>query len=84
MKPYIRSHIKYYAIHGILQFIGFLVLLSLGNNRTLQIAVICTSSIGYVTWSILHHYQQHSLSTKIVLEYVVFGTFGIVASLLYL
>jgi hypothetical protein len=66
-----------------MQVAGFFVLLSLSGNRDLQIDVIITTSIGYVAWAILHQYLEHSLTPKIVVEYVLFGTFGVIVSLLF-
>lgn len=66
-----------------MQIIGFFVLLSLSGNKEFQIAIIIVSGIGYAVWAILHQYLEHSLTTKIVVEYVLFGTFGIVVSLLF-
>lgn len=83
MKENLRKHLKYYAALIIMQVIGFFVMLSLTGNREFQITVIITSGIGYAVWAILHQYLEHSLTTKIVVEYVVFGAFGIVASLLF-
>lgn len=55
----------------------------LSDYKNLQIMFIIISSLAYVIWAILHQYYEHSLSKKIVLEYVVFGIFGVVVSLLY-
>lgn len=83
MKKYISSHVHYYLVFGFLQIIGFLSLLALSGHKDIQMVVIVVSSIAYMSWAILHHYLDHSLTGKIVLEYVVFGLFGIVLSLFY-
>ena len=83
MKENLRKHIKYYAALLIMQILGFFVMLSLSGNKEFQIAVIISTGIGYAVWAILHQYLEHSLTTKIVVEYVLFGTFGIIASLLF-
>lgn len=83
MKENLRKHLKYYAALLIMQVLGFFVMLSLSGNKEFQIAVIIITGIGYAVWAILHQYLEHSLTTKIVVEYVLFGTFGIVASLLF-
>lgn len=83
MKKNLLKHLKYYIALLVMQIVGFFVLLSLSGSREFQIAAIVTSGIGYMTWAILHQYLEHSLTTKIVVEYVLFGTFGIVVSLMF-
>lgn len=83
MKKNLLKHLKYYIALLIIQIVGFFVMLSLSGNKEFQIAVIITSGIGYIAWAILHQYFEHSLTGKIVVEYVLFGTFGIIASLLF-
>lgn len=83
MKKNLLKHLKYYAALFVMQIIGFFVLLSLSGNKDLQIAAIIISGIGYIAWAILHQYLEHSLTIKIVVEYLLFGTFGTVASLLF-
>jgi hypothetical protein len=84
MKKHLIPHIKYYTILGFIQIIALIVLISLTGNKSLQIAVILTSGFSYIVLAILHHHLHHSLSSKIVLEYVLFGIFGTVVSLLYI
>ena len=83
MKKNLLQHLKYYAALLIMQVAGFFLLLSSSGNKEFQIAAIIISGVGYAVWAILHQYLEHSLTTKIVVEYVLFGTFGIVASLLF-
>lgn len=83
MKKHLLKHLNYYLALLVMQIIGLFVILSLTGNRELQVAVIIISTIGYVVWAILHQYLEHSLTTKIVVEYVLFGLFGIVAALLF-
>ena len=83
MKKNLLKHIRYYIALLIMQIIGFFVLLSVSGNHDLQIGIIITSTIGYVTWAILHQYLEHNLTSKIVVEYMLFGVFGIVVSLFF-
>ncbi len=83
IKENLRKHLKYYTALLIMQVIGFFALLSLSGSKEFQIAAIISSGIGYIVWAILHQYLEHSLTTKIVVEYVLFGTFGIVVSILF-
>lgn len=83
MKKNLLKHLKYYIALLIMQVIGFFALLSLSGNKEFQITVIIVSGIGYIVWAMLHQYLEHSLTAKIVVEYVLFGTFGIVVSLIF-
>lgn len=83
IKEHFLKHIRYYVALLVMQVMGFFVLLSLTGNHDLQIAVIITSTIGYVVWAILHQYLEHNLTSKIVVEYMLFGAFGIVVSLIF-
>ena len=83
MKKYILKHINYYLALCIMQLVGLFLLFSFSGHRDLQMTVIFISGIAYVSWAILHHYLEHSLSATIVLEYLLFGTFGVSILLLY-
>ena len=83
MKKHFLKHIRYYIALLVMQIIGFLVILSLTGNHDLQITIIIISTIGYVAWAILHQYLEHNLTSKIVIEYMLFGMFGIVVSLFF-
>lgn len=83
MRNNIRKHIKYYTALLLIQIMGFFVMLSLYSNKELQVAAIIISGIGYILWAILHQYYEHSLTAKVVVEYVLFGSFGVVVSLLF-
>lgn len=83
MKKYIRKHLTYYIIFASMQICGFFILLALTGFREMQILFILTSTFAYVAWAILHQYLEHSLTPKIMLEYILFGIFGILVSLIY-
>lgn len=83
IKENLLKHMKYYIALVTMQILGFFTLLSLSGNKEFQITTIILSGIGYITWAIIHQYLEHSLTPKIMVEYILFGTFGIVASLLF-
>lgn len=83
MKKHLLKHFKYYTLLLIMQIVGLFVILSLNGKKELQIAVIISSTIGYVVWAIAHQYLEHSLTIKIVIEYVLFGAFGLISALLF-
>ena len=83
MKKKFLKHIRYYIALLVMQVIGFFVILSFSGNHDFQIIIIIISTIGYVTWAIFHQYLEHNLTSKIVIEYVLFGAFGIAVSLIF-
>ncbi len=83
MKEYFFVHLKYYITLLCMLVLGIILLLRLGDNRQLQIAVILMLALGYIVWGILHHYIHHDLTWKITLEYILFGVFGVIVCLLY-
>jgi len=82
-KKHIKNHIKYYSTLAVMQIAGLALLILLYDKRDLQMLVVIMISAAYASWAIAHHYIHHSLNTKIVLEYVMFGIFGIIVTLLY-
>jgi hypothetical protein len=83
MKENFLKHIKYYIALLTMQILGFFVMLSFSGQHDIQVDLIIVSTIGYVTWAILHQHLEHNLTSKIVVEYVLFGVFGIVTSLIF-
>jgi hypothetical protein len=83
MKKHFLRHIRYYIALLVMQIIGFFVILSLTGNHDLQVTMIIISTIGYVAWALLHQRLEHNLTSKIVIEYILFGVFGIVVSLFF-
>lgn len=47
------------------------------TDRGFQIGVVIATTFFYVLWGIMHHLLNHDLSTKIVIEYVLIGIFGL-------
>ncbi len=81
MKTEIRKHIGYYVAFSVVQLLGLaLVLLSAGNRQTQQIAILGTT-VFYFIFAIAHHYLNHDLNAKIVLEYALMGCVGLAFSL---
>lgn len=83
IKKNIAAHFKYYFLLAIVQSAGLVVLLSLYGQKELQLWVIFTMTGAYLSLSIAHQYLHHRLSAAVVLEYMLFGVFGIIIALLY-
>lgn len=78
------KHVIHYSGLMVLMFLGIGVSVVTFYNRQLQmIALLCTV-VAYVLWGILHHHLHHDLSSKIVIEYVLMGAFGLVVVFFFL
>lgn len=84
MESYIKNHIRY-SISLLLIFILSIVLITqLNASKQLQMIVIVFTSIFYVVWGISHHILHHDISVKIVVEYTLIGSLGMVIMLFFL
>lgn len=73
----IRQHKTYYIVLLVLELVGFFLILSAVGNKSLQMAYVVLTTFIYVIWGIVHHYVHHDVQSKIVLEYILMGSFGI-------
>jgi hypothetical protein len=53
------------------------LVLSAVGNKNLQMAYIVLTTFLYIVWGIVHHYIHHDVHPRIVLEYILMGSFGI-------
>jgi len=72
----ISEHFIYYISLIIILSLSFLLAYS-NSDRDFQIGVIIATTFFYVLWGILHHLMNHDLHTKIVIEYILIGVFGL-------
>lgn len=71
------KHWGYYISLVLILLLGFLLTSISTSNRQLQIGVVTLTTLFYVLWGILHHLLNHDLNVKIVIEYVLIGSFGL-------
>ena len=71
------KHTEYYISLIIILSLGFLLAYTNRSNRSFQILVISATTFFYVLWGMIHHLINHDLNAKIVVEYVLIGTFGL-------
>ncbi len=64
-------------------YLSLLLILSFGALGAIlipakqsQMLIISLTTFLYIGWGIFHHYLNHDLATKIVIEYVLMGSFG--------
>ena len=72
----ISEHTVYYASLIIMLSLSFMLAYS-NSDRVFQIGVIIATTFFYVLWGIIHHLMNHDLHTKIVIEYILIGIFGL-------
>lgn len=81
MKLRIKKHLWYYVSFIIIQAIGFLLVLFTAANKEIQMTAIILTTMCYILWALAHQHIHHSLTAKIVVEYVLVGSLGITVSL---
>lgn len=54
------------------------------GNKQLQAMIIALTIVIYITLALVHHYHKHSLSAKIVLEYISIGSLGLMLVVFFL
>ena len=84
MKKIVQKHAWYYLVFLGFELIGLAFIFLFTYNKPIQILVIISMLSFYLVWTILHHYFHHTLTKKIVLEYVLIGLLGALALLFVL
>ena len=77
-----QKHYRYYFSLFFILFFGILALINSSYSRQLQMLVVVSTSFLYVLLALLHHYLEHDLTAKIVVEYILIGSLGIAAFML--
>ncbi len=72
-----KKHIGYYIVLFLIFGLGLLVTLMASPNSKLQIFTISLTIILYVLWGIFHHFINHELTNKIMIEYILIGSLGL-------
>lgn len=73
-------------------YISLILILSLGilglslayPDRKMQTEIVILTALAYVAWGVFHHRVNHSLRSKIVIEYVLIAALGIAALIFFL
>jgi len=72
-----KKHTDYYI--SLLAILGFGLFMTFGFSYEArwQMLSILLTGFFYVVWGVLHHFINHDLTLKIVIEYIVIGSLGI-------
>ena len=73
----VKTHLPYYSVFMLIAALGFWLLVVNAHVPQARMVSIVLLAFFYIIWGLLHHYIHHDISTKIVLEYVLIGAFGI-------
>lgn len=75
-----EDHILYYiSLIGVLIF-GLILILKFGADKNLQMLTLIGLSFAYAIIGIIHHFLNHDLVLKIVVEYILIAAFGAAAA----
>ena len=74
-----KNHIGYYIALLVILSSGFSLAFFTSPNKQLQVIVVMITTFFYIAWGILHHLVNHDLTAKIVVEYILIGSFGLSA-----
>lgn len=77
LKTRIKKHLEYYLSFIGIQMIGGLLILMNSQNRSVEIMLVLLMTTIYTSWSIIHQYIHHNLSTRVVFEYILMGGVGL-------
>ncbi len=76
MKQRAKEHIFYYISLFLVVFLGIMLALQFSYSRQTQMLVIVMTTFFYVTVGLFHHRENHDLTAKIVVEYILIGSLG--------
>lgn len=81
---HIKKHKLYYLSLIATQIAGYFLIIYFNPHKNLQISMAVLTSFFYAIIGLTHHKMDHTLSTKIVLEYVLVPALGIGLMFFYL
>ena len=84
MQESLKKHFWYYITFFSVEISGVVAVAYFAYDSFVRMVIIILMVLFYVFWSLLHHKIHHSVSRKIVIEYLLIGLLGIVISLFFL
>lgn len=76
MKQKIKGHLFYYTSLFVIIALGIILALQFSYSKQMQMLVIIMTIFFYVGLGIVHHRENHDLTAKIVVEYILIGALG--------
>lgn len=79
-----KKHLGYYLALTAVLLVGLVGIFLVGVDKQLRLIIIMSMASWYILWGLLHHYIHHDMHIKIVLEYVLIGSFAIAIAFMVL
>lgn len=76
MMQNLRSHFWYHLSLAIILVTSVLLVLQSNGDSSMQMLAVVMAGFFYAVWGVLHHYREHDLTAKIVVEYVLISSLG--------
>ncbi len=73
----LKTHKAYYLLLAGMQVAGFILVLFAKGDKQLVMTYIILSTCFYFVWALVHHYVNHDLHVKVVLEYTLMSLLGL-------
>lgn len=70
----IFTHNKYYFFELFVLLFGFFLMSFVSYSIYLELATLTMTLIGYIILGLVHHFANHDLKRKIMIEYVLVGS----------
>lgn len=79
-----KKHFYYYiSLFGVI-FLGVFLVLQTSFDKNLQMMIVILTAFFYILWGVVHHFVNHDLRLKIVVEYVLIGALAVSIILFFL
>ena len=72
-----KKHTGYYLSLFAILLLGLILIVVSSPNIRFQSVVLLLTVVFYILWGLLHHFINHELTYKIMIEYVLIGLLGI-------
>lgn len=73
----LKTHRAYYLLLAGMQAAGFVLVLFAKGDKQLVMMYVILSTCFYFVWALVHHYVNHDLHAKVVLEYILMSLLGL-------
>ena len=72
-----KKHTGYYLSLSIILLLGLILIIVSSPNIRFQSVILLLTVVFYILWGLLHHFINHELTSKIMIEYALIGLLGI-------
>ncbi|HEX7041906.1 MAG TPA: hypothetical protein VF189_01535 [Patescibacteria group bacterium] len=72
-----KKHLGYYISFLLILGGGIYAVFSSQSDKSLQMKFVVMLAGAYVIWGILHHYIHHSVTLRLIVEYIVVAALGV-------